>query len=550
MKFNFSGSWSNPDKAAHSLIRSLKINVTDESIKQCITEHPDYPSLLSISDCFNEWKISHQPLRVDRMNVPLESLPVPFIAHMLGGGGSFVFVSRITDKTVTYTDEKKENIESSREDFLRLWDGIMLQAEPDAGSGEKDYEKKKREEGNTRLLHYVVALAIPVIAILTIVRLFTQGGDSLFPALYAFLSLLGCIVGVLLLWYDFDQYNPVIQQICSSGKKVNCGAVLQSKDAKIFGISWSAIGFTYFTGNLLFLIFAGIVNPAPLFLLSWLSIVAAAFTVYSVYYQWRVIKQWCLLCLYVQGILVLQLATVLFSGWYTGLTIESIGADLILTALLAFFIPVIVLTLLLPAMRKAKESKRHKTELQRLKHNPQIFEALLEKQNPVTHNPEGLGITLGNPQGRFRIIKVCNPYCGPCAKAHPPIEEILHNNPDVNVRIIFTASGKEGDRLTPPVKHLLAIAEKGDEALTKKALDDWYLADSKDYDAFAAKHPMNGELDRQGHKLEAMRQWCTDMEITGTPTFYVSVNQDNGGQRFYQLPDIYRVNDLNYFFSQ
>jgi protein-disulfide isomerase len=246
----------------------------------------------------------------------------------------------------------------------------------------------------------------------------------------------------------------------------------------------------------------------------------------------------------------LQLATVLFSSWYTGFSFQAIGMGLVLSAVLAFFIPVIVLTLLLPAMRKAKESKRHKTELQRLKHNPQIFEALLEKQNPVTHNPEGLGITLGNPQGRFRIIKVCNPYCGPCAKAHTPIEELLHGNPDVQVRIIFTASGKEGDRLTPPVKHLLAIAEKGDEALTKKALDDWYLADSKDYDAFAAKHPMNGELDRQGQKLEAMRQWCTDMEITGTPTFYVSINQDNGGRRFYQLPDIYRVNDLNYFFSQ
>jgi len=34
-----------------------------------------------------------------------------------------------------------------------------------------------------------------------------------------------------------------------------------------------------------------------------------------------------------------------------------------------------------------------------------------------------------------------------------------------------------------PVAHLLAIAE-GDKNQTRKALDDWYLADTKDYEIF------------------------------------------------------------------
>jgi len=35
-------------------------------------------------------------------------------------------------------------------------------------------------------------------------------------------------------------------------------------------------------------------------------------------------------------------------------------------------------------------------------------------------------------------------------------------------------------------------------------LDDWYLADKKDYETFAGKYPMNGELQTQGNKIEAM----------------------------------------------
>jgi protein-disulfide isomerase len=196
--------------------------------------------------------------------------------------------------------------------------------------------------------------------------------------------------------------------------------------------------------------------------------------------------------------------------------------------------------LLLPAYRSTKENKRNKAELQRIKHNPQIFDALLEKQKTLTDSTAGLGIILGNPNATHKIIKVCNPYCSPCAEAHQPMEELLHNNPDVQVQIIFYATSDEADKKAPPVKHLLAIAEKGSEELTQKALDDWYLPENKDYEVFAAKYPMNGELKQQNAKVNAMYHWCHKTEIAFTPTFFV-----NG----YQLPEMYSVSDLKYFLT-
>ena len=89
---------------------------------------------------------------------------------------------------------------------------------------------------------------------------------------------------------------------------------------------------------------------------------------------------------------------------------------------------------------------------------------------------------------------MCNPYCGPCAKAHPVLDEIVHNNKNVKLKLIFTASNDKDDVRGIAARHLLAINEKQDAYRTQQALDDWYLAPKKDYEVFATKYPMNGEI--------------------------------------------------------
>ena len=129
------------------------------------------------------------------------------------------------------------------------------------------------------------------------------------------------------------------------------------------------------------------------------------------------------------------------------------------------------------------------------------------------------------------------------------MEDLLHNNPDVQIQLIFTASNRESDIGGPPVKHLLAIAEKYEETTLKQALDDWYLAKNKNYPDFAAKYPMNGELKRQDAKLDVMKEWCTKTDVEYTPTFFVSMPTEDGLTGYFQLPKVYSVKDLKYFFS-
>lgn len=109
----------------------------------------------------------------------------------------------------------------------------------------------------------------------------------------------------------------------------------------------------------------------------------------------------------------------------------------------------------------------------------------------------------------------------------------------VKIRIIFTASGEESDKKTAPVQHLLAIQEKYGLHQVQQALDDWYLADEKNYEKFAKKYPMNGELKNQKDKIIAMRDWCDNMKIRATPTIFI-----NGSE----LPDTYLISELKNLF--
>ncbi|MEZ2334086.1 vitamin K epoxide reductase family protein [Mucilaginibacter sp. RCC_168] len=545
-------SKTNGPEAAKRLLDLLHVKVTATTLTREIEEHPDYPSLLSISDVLNNHGVENMGIRVDPQK--LEELPCPFITQVKGvkGGAEFFTVVREVSKNTIHFFEQEKNQWTSlaKEDFLKRWSGVALLAEAKDDAGEKDYNKKIKEENRKNIIQYLSAFCIPVIAIIAgLMALVQSGTTALLPFAFSLLTLAGAITGALLLWYELDQHNPVLQQICSAGKKVNCGAILQSKAAKIAGISWSAIGFSYFMGILLLLLFSGVTNPAVLFVASWLNVIAVPYVVFSIYYQWRIAKQWCVLCLCVQGLLVLQLAATLTGGWHTLLSLSAIEPGLIISTVTALVIPFIVVTLLIPAFQKAKESKRTSNELQKLKHNQEIFEALLQKQKMLTNVPGDLGITLGNPNGAYKLIKVCNPYCGPCAKAHQPMEDLLENNPDVRIQILFTATNSDEDMKAPPVKHLLAIAEKNEESIVKRALDDWYLAEKKDYEVFAAKYPMNGELKQQNAKVEAMKNWCDTTGIEFTPTFFVSMPSEGNETVYYQLPSIYSVVDLKYFFA-
>lgn len=539
----------NCEEIAILFCNQLQVKITDSSLTRDLQEHPDYPSLLSTSDVFKNYGINNISIKTTAEN--LSKLPAPFMAQVKGaktGEQLFAIVTEVsTDKLNWYNPENKKLETITHTAFTEIFTGYVQLAEVDEHAGEKDYEQKHKKEQTRHFITNSVALSFPLLTIvIAAISAWRVGFSvSIFPIVFTVLTLIGVIVGALLLLYEVDQYNPTLQKVCHAGKKTNCAAILNSNASKIFGISWAAIGFTYFAGVLFSLLGSGIVSPSFLSIASWLNAIVLPYIIYSIYYQWRIAKQWCPMCLAVQAVLFLQFMTALVGGFHTLLPITELELTSVFSTTICFVIPFFAVLLLVPSLEKAKESKKSKIDLQRLKHNPQIFDALLTKQKQITASTDGLGITLGNPDAKYKLTKVCNPNCAPCASAHPIIEDLMYNNSDLQLQLIFTSTPSEEDKRNPPTRHLLAIAEKKDSHLTEQALNDWYLAENRDYskndyEKFAAKYPMNGELNQQTEKVKAMYEWCDKEDIQYTPTFFI-----NG----HQLPEMYSLADLQYFLS-
>lgn len=533
----------NAPEAAFILAKLLGAKISQTTFETEIQEHPNYPNFLSVSDVLKHHGIDNIIAKFDRDKIA--DLPTPFVTQITRpkSGLQYIVVKEISDSHVTFFDPLKQSwVNNDIRDFLKDISNIVLLAEAEDNIVEKGYSAKILEELRAKRSKYALTFIIPLLFfVLTLISFKDEGISALLPVLFTLLTLIGTVVTILLLWYEVDQDNPALKQICTAGKKTNCGAILESKGAKIFGVSWSTIGFVYFSGSLVILLLSGITNRNVLMVLSYLNLAAVPYVFYSIYYQWKIAKQWCVLCLATQALLVFQCIICFTSNWHVISLIENDNVLVFfIQILLSFVIPYITVSILLPTLRKAKESDRTALELKRMKHDSEIFNAVLEKQRLLVDNTDGLGIVLGNPQAKNKIIKVCNPYCGPCASAHTPMEELLMNNPELQLQIIFTATNDPEDRRSHPVKHLLAIDEKESGQKTDQALSDWYLAENKNYEDFASKYPMNGELKKQDTKIEAMREWCDRAEIHFTPTFFI-----NG----YQLPPNYTVNDLKYFLS-
>jgi uncharacterized membrane protein len=521
-------------KVASRYLRLLNTRVTATSIAQQIENHPNYPSLLSLSDAFSRFHIPNDAFEVGEEGFDAIDSPFVAFAEVPGTGRDFVLVTAKDKEKVNFRHAGRDQT-VSREEFLKRYQRIIWAAEPDAGSGETGYAEKRLAERQKRKKQIVWYLGVSAILILTYLLNLPAQGILSFTIL-TLLKLLGLGTTILLLVYDIDKSNAFVKDICTAGKQFHCDAVLSSKASRIKGISWGEIGFFYFAATTLLLFAGGRPFAEKTAALALGNALAAPYIVFSLYYQWRVIRQWCPLCITVQSILLLELVWAVLFFWSTPAPIAAIlsAPQTFLAGGLSLLVAVVGWYGIKPALIRANDAGSLSAAYKRLQYNPDIFYALLDQQPKIPEGWDTLGITLGPRNAATTIVKVCNPFCGPCSRAHPELENLLHNY-DVQIRIIFNSQNKKEDPSAVVARHLMGIAAKGDALLTKQALDDWYGTNEKNYEQFAVRYPLDSDPQEQNPKLEAMYRWVDNGDIRYTPTIFI-----NGRK----LPSHYKLHEL------
>lgn len=509
------------------------LKFTSKYLKDEILSHPHYNSLLAITDVLEKYKIETLAVKIDIEK--LIEMPLPSIIQVEINGVSMFFVlANVAEYEVSYYNDKNRLVTIYKNEFVKIWTGACLLVETTIESKEPNLEKKLHNKNTLKIF----TISTFILLILWVVYNFINSEAissvllTLTIASYTILKIIGLITGIFLLWFEIDQYNPKLQSFCTGGgasSKVNCNAVLGSKYAKLFkgSLSLSLFVFSYFFSTLIYLLINKF-SASSLSTLGFFSFVSFPIIITSIYYQAFVIKQWCKFCIVIQIVILSEIAIAFLSESHKAINVFELP---LLGAL--FLIPIIGWKFIHPLLENQKEINLHKRSLKKLKNNPNVLETLLFKSRKIETSNEGLGISINNENAKYHIIKVCNPYCSPCAKAHPVLEDLV-NAGKINLQVLFTAKSSE-DKMGKPVSHFLAIDEQGDKKKTQKALDDWYHSEEKDYEVYANKYPINEELKKQNSKIEAMRAWCDAEKITHTPTIFI-----NG----YELPKEYSIEDL------
>lgn len=215
---------SNGPEITRLLLQELNVLVTFSTLARELEEHPNYNSLLSISDVLSRYGVENLAARFN--GDTLCTLPTPLITQMRFINKPFEYftlIKKIEGDRILYYDPiflKWVNI--TKEDFLKRYMGVALLVEKGKHTGEKDFAKKIKEEKRRRILSVLAVMALPLIFCLAGITAWVRNGTDAWPSLlYSLLCLAGATIGFLLLWYELDQHNPALQQICSSGKKTN-----------------------------------------------------------------------------------------------------------------------------------------------------------------------------------------------------------------------------------------------------------------------------------------------------------------------------------------
>jgi thiol-disulfide isomerase/thioredoxin len=510
------------------LLEMLEVPFSKNYLQDQIDSHPEQESLLSISDTLTKYRVDSLAIQIGEDK--LDQIPLPTVVQMNGDSYPiFSCVSKISEEKVTCLDSKGKSSEISRKEFVSNWTGVTLIVEKKENSSEPGYEKTKKEQ----LTYRSLILLLGTVGIILLVGIYgsLEGDRSYMIGVWSFmlLKLTGLVISSFLLWTEVDKDNAAIKEFCSSGKSVDCITVLDS--FSIGGIiSLSSVAFAYFFSGFSLLVITSF-SVSSLNLLKLISFTGLLIVPISLYFQGIKIKKWCLLCLWISGILILEfvasqiLLTNLDPPGMMGLSLFSF---IFLASILGWL-------KLKPYLLSKGEKYKYKSKLAKFMSNSEIFEFLLSRSRKINSNPEGLGIFLKGKSSKYHVLKVCNPYCGPCVSTHPLLEELFEEG-NIDLQVLFFPDVNDEVKLNT-VRHLMGIASKGDSVYTRKALDDWYLPKVKDYSTFASKYPLNGELKKQENIIKEMQAWCQVEQITYTPTIFI-----NG----YEIPQGYVVEDLKY----
>ena len=207
-------------QAISSVLKQLKVRYTTKYVEDTVLSHPEHPSLFSISDTLDKFNIETLAVKIEEDKY--SCLPFPFFVQVKKQRQSlFYVIDYFDEKVVKYYDEMNRKLTKAKDDFLKLWTGVCLLVEASNKSKEEGIEQKIAKK---RIHNFLIGSVVSLFLVWTILNLINSeitisAASSIFFLGYFLLKLIGLGIGTMLLWFEVDQYNPMLQKICTGANK-------------------------------------------------------------------------------------------------------------------------------------------------------------------------------------------------------------------------------------------------------------------------------------------------------------------------------------------
>ena len=485
--------------------------------------HPDTGRLNSITDSLDHFNIENAVAEVATDHETIQLLPTHFLAIVSNDDRNSIALATKKKGKIIVQVKAGHKLLITEEEFIELWNGLVILVDEES--------EMKTDKPDSK---WALVLNLGLLAIFTYLIVSTQPGAM--ELVYLALSLVGGAVFYMLYQYERGEQSGLVEKVCQQGDSNGCGAVLGSDGAELIrGVKLTDLGAIYFVTLLVVQALRALFPEVGMTVLYAVSILALPVTLYSLYYQGVVLKEWCVLCLTTVAILWAQAGFGLFTN-PEFFTIPS-AAEAITTVMSLLVIAALWYTHK-NRQQNITDLEAEKIKFLKMKRNFALFEpSYMHNKLMTTRLRDGNEIVLGNPDpnAEFEVMLITNPTCHHCREAHEKIEQILQQREDIRAVIRFNLKHDNlEDTGVKIAMRLLELYDSKDQDF-RLALREAYSTMPK---AQWLKKWVVKEAEQPSPLLRDQRMWCQYYEMNFTPVAVV-----NGRE----LPKHADIADLPFF---
>ncbi|MUP46519.1 hypothetical protein E0K83_12300 [Gramella sp. BOM4] len=507
----------------YQYISSEKISLNKDEFEYQFNSHPDYPSLLALSDTLSFFNIANGAFKIDSSEIDL--LPDRFLAQLEKHDNNVLSYVEKKENLFFRTDEKERKAISKRE-LESLWSGVVVLLEE---TGANSLEKRPRSSmefllGIFSITTFLIILIIEQFSITTLIC-------------YIF-SIVGIWLSVTGLKDIFGFKNSLIDKFCQESSHISCNSILSSKKWKVLEIiNFSDLAIIFFAAQFSYLTFMSLTNRIVEFFLvqKFLLFLSVPLLITSIYYQKFIEKKWCPICLMIIGLLVVELLYVINYD-VTIINSADITKEILLFLNIGFFTSYSWFKLKNILVQK-NYLRAEKLKANRFKRNYKLFKKVLETSRRYKL-PENK-LTFGTPSAGLNIAIVTSPYCDYCKSPHYMLKSFLEKfQESISVSIYYNVSSAN-DNLRKFAKNVTGYTLENTDSKYFEAVDFWY--EVNDLEKWLNKYNSLYNSEEIGNLIKKQNTWFRQNDINFTPFLFI-----NG----YRYPEHYDIEDLQFFIEE